>query len=760
MPILRKVKLKGLVCLCVLFLIGCTAVSTPLDVSEEYSTAVDDRFVVRLNKIREKLRENKRDFTLLIQIRQMEAKGVNYFYQEGLAYMGEKLFTQAAASFQAGFSIVENHPKLLRAVAQLEKQQKAHNLYVEATSSYSSGQFSKAIAALTQAKKIAPMDQDIVDLHTKLVSASRNWKRNQNLVDLKFEDMDVKNALTFLTKTVGVSVVFDNSVKETSITLDIEDLPFVEAVELITSMTRNAYKVLDKKTLLIYANIKDRRQAYENILIKTFNLETMVAKDMASILKSAIGLKNITINEASNSLIIRDKPEIIQLAERIVIENDISPGEVVLDVEILEINLSDAERLGIDYGNFQISTGTPSLPIIGSIIDSYSSQTSLNIPSISLNAFKQAVNAKSLARPSIRVLDGEKAKIHIGDRVPLRKSSIQDATGQTRTTFEYQEIGIRFNVEAKIHSSRQVTVRLGLEVSSLGENLGTATEQAFRIGTRNAETVMLVNNGETAILGGLLREEERNTNSGINGLSDIPGLGKIFGSKDKSLAKTDLILTITPHIIRTPTKKGTDRALQAGTQNSLGKLSSNSPLDRLELTNRNAAEDTSKEEPPKVIINKKKSSNLGAAKAESSESLIKEETAVITKPSAKIIFDKRQYSGLVGETTTVDFFLDSDSLGSIKLTISTNENIAKIENYKVDSALWELNGDPTIEDGRLDLDLRFLGLPGQLSASPISIDLLGRRKGTSFIALKIEQAEDEQGDSLSFESKASRILIK
>jgi general secretion pathway protein D len=160
------------------------------------------------------------------------------------------------------------------------------------------------------------------------------------------------------------------------------------------------------------------------------------------------------------------------------------------------------------------------------------------------------VDAKVLANPKIRVVNGRSAKIHIGDRVPLRAATIVDATGQTRTTFDYKEIGIRLLVEPMIYLDNSAMLKLGLEVSSLGENLGTASEPAFRIGTRNAETFMLLRDGETAILGGLIQDEERNNKVRIPGFGDIPLVGALFTSYDTSTSRTDVLLTITPRVVR------------------------------------------------------------------------------------------------------------------------------------------------------------------------------------------------------------------
>ena len=167
------------------------------------------------------------------------------------------------------------------------------------------------------------------------------------------------------------------------------------------------------------------------------------------------------------------------------------------------------------------------------------------------------------------MLNNKAAKIHIGDRIPLIATTIQDVTGQVRNAYDYKEIGIRLSTEPTIHLDNSVTVKLGLEVSSLGQNLGTAGQPAYSIGSRNAETYMLLRDGETAILGGLIRDDERDTRVKIPGLGDIPVLGALFTSYDDSAGRTDVLLTITPHVVRGwEMQQQSDREFFSGTENT------------------------------------------------------------------------------------------------------------------------------------------------------------------------------------------------
>jgi general secretion pathway protein D len=368
-------------------------------------------------------------------------------------------------------------------------------------------------------------------------------------ITLNFRQSDLRQAFEFLGKSFGVNIIFDEAVRSTPVTLFAKDVSFDHGLNLLLSVTNTFYKKVGPNTILIAPDSKEKRGQYEDHVVRTFQLNAVKAKEMADILRGLMTIKKIIVNDSLNSIVVRDTPEIVKVASRIIENNDRKPAELVLEVEILEVNRTKAEKLGLDLGTYQITAVVPTFNV-GTAFSEVRDATTLTMPSATLRFYKQDVDAKTLANPKVRVLHGKSAKIHIGDRVPLRAATIQDATGQVRTTFDYRDIGIRLTVEPDIHVDNTTTVKLGLEVSSLGENLGTVNEPAYRIGTRNAETVMLLRDGETAILGGLIRDEERNTRVRLPGLGSIPAVGSLFTSYDDSGGRTDVLLTITPRVVR------------------------------------------------------------------------------------------------------------------------------------------------------------------------------------------------------------------
>lgn len=490
------------------------------------------------------------------RLKQTELQAAEFFYHQGMGRVARGDLDGAIVQYQQGLSAMPEHGKLQQAMADVLARKEAQVQYGEGRLLAEAGKKSEAAARFRQALEIYPRHQEAasaLDQLNKDLQAGEAAEgvvlRSRAPITLNFRQSDPRQAFEFLGKSFGVNVIFDEAVRNVPVTLFAQDVSFDQGLSLLLSVSGAFYKKVGPNTILIAPDNKEKRGQYEDHVVRTFQLSSVKAKEMADILKGLMVIKKIIVNDTLNSIAVRDTPEIVKLAARIIENNDRKPAELVLDVEILEVNRTKAEKLGIDLGSYQIAAAVPTFTVGTPFRDALDA-TTVTLPSATLRFYKQDVDAKTLANPKVRVIHGKSAKIHIGDRVPLRAAIIQDATGQVRTTFDYREIGIRLTVEPDIHVDNTTTVKLALEVSSLGENLGTANEPAYRIGTRNAETVMLLRDGETAILGGLIRDEERNTRLRLPGIGAIPAIGSLFTSYDDSGGRTDVLLTITPRVVR------------------------------------------------------------------------------------------------------------------------------------------------------------------------------------------------------------------
>ena len=364
-----------------------------------------------------------------------------------------------------------------------------------------------------------------------------------------------------LGKAFGINILFDPNLKDQEIAIDLVDVDAQSALETLMRAANHFYKVLDEHTIIIAADTPQNRRTYEDLVIQTFFLSNAEVKDMMTILRSLVDAKKIATNEQLNAIILRDTADKVKVAERIIESNDKSKAEVVVDVELLQINTSKLRDLGVSLSDYRVTQsldlGGANVPLrVSDLAFLDQSNWVLAIPNFIYSFVKQNGDAQLLAKPQLRITEGEKASLVIGDRVPIplttfNTSNTIGGSVVPITSFQYQDVGIRINIEPRVHHNREVTLKIQVEVSNLGEFVeGSGGQRQPIIGTRTFESVIRLQDGETNFLAGLIRQDETRTDSGIPGLSEIPVLGRLFSSRVDRNARTDVILTLTPHIIR------------------------------------------------------------------------------------------------------------------------------------------------------------------------------------------------------------------
>lgn len=498
--------------------------------------------------------ENPNNLEYRQRLRRAELDAANYFLDRGTALSAEGKYDAAIAEYQLGLAAMPDHPRLSQVLSEALGRKEAEALYLEALNYIDAKRPADARQQLERVLEIEPGSARASQLLATLSAEQKQQEREEltltssKPVTLNFRQTDIRAAFEFITRSFGINVVFDEGIKPTPVTLFVKDSTFEQTMQLLATTSKTFNKQIGTNTLLVIPDTREKRSQYEDHLVRTFYLNNLKAKEAADALRLVMGAKKISVNDASNTVSIRDSRDVIDQAEKLMDSIDRRPAEVMLDVEILEINRTKAEQLGLDFGR-EIGVTFPKFEVSDSWRQAIRGGT-VTLPATTLRYFKQDVEAKVLANPKVRTLNGKQAKVHIGDRVPLRAATIVDSTGQTRTTFDYRDIGVKLTVEPTVHLDHSSTVKVVLEVSSLGQNLGTADEPAFAIGTRNAETSMTLRDGETAILGGMIRDEERKNRIRIPGAGDIPLIGSLFTSFDDEKKRTDVLLTITPRVVR------------------------------------------------------------------------------------------------------------------------------------------------------------------------------------------------------------------
>jgi general secretion pathway protein D len=732
----------------------------------------DDEWIKMISEYRKSARENPDDQEQKSSLRRAELDAAEYFYRKAMEFKKDGKIDEAIASLQKGLASMPGNEKITFALAECVAVRESEIAYKDAMSMKEAGNMDEAQKLLEKSLEMQPAGvnaaKELENLANERKKLSESMAGSQKKTTLKFSNADIKTVLDFIGSVYGVSFIYDEGVKSLPLSVSADDVTFDQAMDNISQSGGVFFKKIGDKSMLVAQDTKAKRDQYEDLIIRTYQLNYIKASDMSSILKNALNLKRVTSNEALNTLAIRDSLDTLKLADKIVSLNDMKPAEVIFDVEIMEVNRTKSEQLGLNYGS-QLTLTLPGSQTLGSLINGnfmeILKQGTVTLPAFTLNFFKQDVDAKMLANPRVRVLEGKQAKIHIGDRVPLRSSIIQDATGQVRYTYDYKDIGVMLDVTPKINRDNSVSVNLKLEVSSLGSNIGTATDPAYSIGTRDAETTMLLRDGETAILGGLIRDEERHNKIKIPGLGDIPLIGGLFTtSTDDTDERTDVLLTITPRVVRSweYISKGL-HDIYSGTENNM----SSEPKYKANM-------DNSRTKGPKGAkqAEQAKPDSFGSTisavvidAASNTQSATAAASAPVNPGQVILSFTEDQYILQAGQDGTIKIAAENiDGITEMAVKIAFNSDYAKF--VQADRSSYGIVTNMTINDNKagagtvefdlkLDTDKKATG-----KTALVEMKFTGIKPGVSYLVFLDNKVKNREGSDVNVQRTASRLVIK
>ncbi|MFI4940505.1 MAG: secretin N-terminal domain-containing protein, partial [Burkholderiales bacterium] len=376
-------------------------------------------------------------------------------------------------------------------------------------------------------------------------------------VTLEFRDASVKMVFEALSRASGVNVLLDKDVRpDLKTSIFVKDTSVEDTIDLIMLQNQLEKKILNDNTVFIYPNTPEKNKDYQDLKVRSFHLNNADPKVMLTMIKALLKTKDTFINEKTNSIVIRDTPEAIRLAEKMITDQDIPEPEVMMEVEVLEVSRNRLDQLGIKWPS------TLTLQTTGTTLRDLRSQnqgtiTASPAPGVTLDLMLQDADTNILASPRIRARNREKAKIMIGDRVPVITNAVTPvSTGLPVVTgsVQYLDVGLKLEVEPDIHLDNEVAIKIALEVSTLGNTVtnpisGTV---AYQVSTRNASTLLQLKDGETQILAGLIDNEDRANASKIPGLGQLPIVGHLFADHGDNNTKTEIVLSITPHVVGRP----------------------------------------------------------------------------------------------------------------------------------------------------------------------------------------------------------------
>ena len=456
------------------------------------------------------------------------------------------------------------------------------------------GRLDEAMVELQLASELNPNNQDARDALESVraqlknkVAVARDGKteleslieRTRNLMpqgqdlptdvklpaSLSFRDAPSRDAFTALARFANINVTFDPQFRDQPVTIDLRETTLENALQALAASTRSFYRVTGPRFITVVPDTAAKRQEYEEEIVRTFPLSNADLKETVDLLRIVIDARRLAPVTATNTIAIKDTPSRVAAAGKLIAAIDKARPEVVIDVELLEIDRTRLKEYGLQIASPTADSSTGPTGINGQADVNRQNLTLrdlrnltqsdvllTNVPALFYRLLKQDTNTRILANPQLRTSEGMPAQARFGERVPVPVTTFSPiATGgisqQPITSFNYENIGVNIDITPRTHHDDEVSLALKLEVSSIS---GAGFGGLPTFGNRYVSTVIRLHDGETNLLAGLIRDDERRVLSGIVGLSDLPLVGRLFAHNRKETLETDIVLTLTPRIVR------------------------------------------------------------------------------------------------------------------------------------------------------------------------------------------------------------------
>ena len=383
-------------------------------------------------------------------------------------------------------------------------------------------------------------------------------------ISLELREVALRSAFDILARASGVNFVFDKDVRaDQRATIVVRDATVEDAIRLLLLTNQLEQKIVNENTVLVFPNTPAKLREYRELVVRGFYLANADVKQTANMIRTLVKTRDIFVDEKLNLLVIKDTPSAVRLAERLIATQDLAEPEVMLEVEVLEVGSNRLLELGLRFPDSVAwsivgaagTAGTVTLPEWLSR-GSQLVRLAFTDPLFLLTLRQQDGATSVLANPRIRVKNKEKARVHIGDRVPVITTTAAAVGGFVSESVSYLDVGLKLEVEPLIYLEDEVGIKVGLEVSNIVRELRSATSNTltYQIGTRNASTSLRLRDGETQILAGLISDEDRRSASRVPGVGDFPIVGRLFSATRDATTKTEIVLLITPRLVRTLTR--------------------------------------------------------------------------------------------------------------------------------------------------------------------------------------------------------------
>jgi general secretion pathway protein D len=503
-----------------------------------------------------------------------------WHYERAQQFSRDGNLALAAAEYRQAAQLDGSLTVAVQRLKEIQDRIQADQLITEAEEFFKKGRYSQARSNLDQALRLVSPDPRAEQLMQQVQLAGQTIMDGYELeltsrepLNLQFANINLQQAFAVLSQLSGIHFILDDEISPRPVTLLLKKASFAQVLDLMLKLNGLGKRVLNSQTILVYPKTQEKEIQYEDRIIQVFYLSNIEAKNAVNMLRTMLQARKIYVHEELNAIVLRDKPETVELARQILEAADRNDSEVVFDLELVEVSHRDVLNLGPRLSTYSISAGLGQTTvdsqgnIVGrlvsdvltaggttdTLVSSFSSLESFyTLPTATFDFAKTLTDSEILANPKIRVKNRQKAKVHIGTREPIVTTNISTTTGDvTSTNVQYIDVGVKLDVEPSIQLDDTVVTTLSLEVSNILERETIAGGGfALRISTTNAASSLILKDGERTIIGGLIRDDLASTRNTLPFLGSIPIIGQLFTGRNNVKEKREILLSITPHIAR------------------------------------------------------------------------------------------------------------------------------------------------------------------------------------------------------------------
>jgi general secretion pathway protein D len=544
-------KLAVLVLLAI-FCTGCAASRAFRRGQEAVRTADWDAAVAHFTRA---VQENPDSQEYKINLRRAQEEAARMHVEKARALEQQDQLDGALAEYRRALELVGTDRLVIAKVAELERTIRER---LEATRPLPKiEQLRDAARGLNQPPLLNPASREPIRL---------NFANQASLKDI----------LNFIGAASGINITYDQQYVDKPYSVNLDGVTVEEALNQVLSANGYYYKVTGPRTIIVIPDQPAKHQQYDDLVIRVFYVSHADATELAQLVNSIMRIPQMPVqpmvmpNKAANTITVRATAPVVDVMERIIRANDKPRAEVVLDVEILEVNRGRLKRYGIDLSAYTLNllfspelappntaaVGAPPPFNLNTITQGVSTADFyLGVPTAIVNFLENDSLTKTLAKPQLRGQEGQKLTLNLGEEIPVISTVFGAAAAGgfatiPQSSFNYRKVGVNLDITPRVTYEGEVIIDLTVENSSLGAPVDVGGQNAPSFTSRQVHTFLRLREGEANLLAGLVKQDSSKTKTGFPGLMHIPGINKLFVSNEDQNTDTDIVMLITPHIVR------------------------------------------------------------------------------------------------------------------------------------------------------------------------------------------------------------------